>query len=303
MEIKKIENFDYYETNQGLVVILGYFDGWHEGHKGLLKIMKQVSQQFNYQTLVISFDVKPQSVLTNEKNYILMDEETKINFLIQQKIDKYWQLNFNDKIAQTSAEDFINWLLKNNVKGIVASPYIRFGHKGNGNFDLLKKSKLKVFAFNDIYDNLNEKISSSYIKKLLSEGNIEQANSLISTNYYTVKGIVVDGIKEGRKLGFCTANLHLENDYFLPKLGIYFSLTKVKNKLLPSLSIVLLRNGKTLVESYILNFNEDLYGQKIEVSFLKFLRENKQFNSKENLIKQIEDDVKKANFFFKNKTF
>lgn len=302
MEVIKINNLNtiFNHEKKPLIAIWGFFDGWHLGHQSLLNQMKMIARENNYQTLVVSFNVKPQSVLLNEDLPILLNDQDKQQFLLDQKIDYYCQLQFTYQLAQNSAEDFINWLKANNVAAVTVDKDIHFGHKGLGTLAMLQRSELKVFVSEDVFDQNKRKVSSTYIKELLVNTDVEHANKLLNNVAYTITGKVIDGIKEGRTLGFPTANLAIRENYVVPGIGVYITLTEVANKWYQSLTVIIMRDGKPLVESYILNFNQDIYGQEIKIRFLAFLRDNIAFTSKDALITQINQDLQDAISYFAN---
>lgn len=302
MKVTKINNLTtiFNHDKKPLIAIWGFFDGWHLGHQALLKQLKGLAEEHNYQTLVISFDVKPQSFLAKKDEPILLSNEDKQVFLAQQKIDFYCELQFS-MIADQTAEAFIKWLVANDVQVVVSAQDIHFGAKGQGNFTTLQNSSLKVFLSEDVYDEHSNKISSSYIKELLANKGITHACKLLNIDGYLVAGKVVDGIKEGRTLGFPTANLALVANYVVPGVGVYISETEVDGQWHHSMTVVILRYGKLLVETYLLNFNQDLYGKVIKVKFLTFLRDHTTFSSKESLIAQIKQDEQATIAYFKQK--
>lgn len=300
MKVIKSNNLKSKINNQNkpLIAIWGFFDGWHLGHQALITKMLEYAKQYHYQTLIISFDVKPQSILLKKDFPILLNNEDKISFLVDKKIDYYCQLKFTLALAQNSAQDFINWLLNNHVQAVVVNSDVHFGAKGQGNLQTLQNSKLKVFLSQDISDQTKHKISSSYIKELLEKKAIAHANQLLA-NKYSLTGTVVHGLKEGRTLGFPTANLKLTNNYVIPGIATYISRTKVDNQWYQSMTIIIIRDHQPLVESYLLNFNQDIYGKVIRVEFLEYLRDNISFSSKEALIDQINQDLKNTIAYFK----
>lgn len=292
-------NVNFNQEKKPLIAIWGFFDGWHIGHQALLKQMQELAKQYNYQTLVISFDVKPQSFLSNKTEPILLSKADREHFLSSQNIDYYCELKFTHELASKSAEEFINWLLANNVVAVVSAEDIHFGAKGQGNLATLQHSALKVFLSADVYDDRQQKVSSSYIKDLLVAKDIKHASKLLNTDGYIVTGTVVDGIKEGRTLGFPTANLALSDNYVVPGIAIYVSKTQVDDKWHQSMTVVLLRDNKLLVETYLLNFNQDIYGKTIKVKFLDYLRDSASFTDKETLINQIKNDLVNTIAYFK----
>lgn len=302
MKVTKINNLTtiFNHDKKPLIAIWGFFDGWHLGHQALLQQLKALAKEHNYQTLVVSFDVKPQSFLAEKDEAILLSNEDKQAFLVQQKIDFYCELQFST-IAEQPAATFVKWLTANNVQAVVSAKDVHFGAKGQGNLATLQSSSLKVFLSEDVYDEHHNKISSSYIKDLIGNKDINHACKLLNASGYVVVGKVVDGIKEGRTLGFPTANLELTANYVVPGVGVYISETEVAGQWHQSMTVVILRYGKLLVESYLLNFNQDLYGKVIKVKFLNFLRDHTAFSSKENLIAQIKQDEQATIAYFKQK--
>ncbi|MGL5268766.1 MAG: riboflavin biosynthesis protein RibF [Spiroplasma sp.] len=313
MKVLKISDlttiFNY--EKKPLIAIWGFFDGWHLGHQSLVKQMQNLAKTYNYSTLVVSFNVKPQSILLNKTMPILLNNHDKQQFLIDQQIDYYCQLVFNHDIVNKSAQEFISWLLNNNVVAVVSTKDVHFGVQRQGNLTTLQKSPLKVFISQDVVTEKNQKVSSSYIKELLVNKKITQANKLLCTSLtiangvagYMISGKVVSGIKEGRTLGFPTANLELTDNYVLPGFAVYISLTEVDDKWYQSMTIILIRNAKPLVETYLLNFNQNIYGKIIRVKFLSYLRDNLVFSNKEDLVAQIKEDLANTVSYFHDYEF
>lgn len=282
-----------------IIACWGFFDGVHQGHQALFNQLLINAKINNYQTCIISFDMKPQSVISDNNNEVLLSAEDKIKTIAKYNFDYYWEIKFSKRIATLSAEQFISWLLANNVKAVVVSSNIRFGYQGQGNIKTLQQSSLQVYICDDIVVN-NNKISSTYIKQLLQNKDVSKANFYLQQEPYTICGKVVDGIKEGRTINFPTANLSLVTNYALPGLATYITLTEVDNKWYQSMTVIMLRNNKPLVESYLLNFNQDLYGKVIRVRFLTFLRDNLRFSNLDDLKKQLNKDLTNTVNYFAN---
>ncbi|MDQ7982831.1 MAG: riboflavin biosynthesis protein RibF [Spiroplasma sp.] len=299
MKVINVNNLTakFNQQNKPLIAIWGFFDGWHLGHQALLQAMLKKAKKYHYQSLVISFDVKPQSILLKKTLPILLSNQDKISFLANKPVDYYCQIKFSQEFAANSAQDFIKWLLDNNVAAVVVNPNLHFGHKGQGSLKTLQESQLKVFLSQDLFDQKHQKISSTYIKNLIENKAIAHANTLLGEKY-TLTGVVVDGIKEGRTLGFPTANLKLTDNYVIPGIATYITTTEVDGRWYQSMTLVINRNNQPLVESYILNFNQNIYGKTIKVQFLDYLRDNISFSSKTNLIAQINQDLKNTITYF-----
>lgn len=282
-----------------IIACWGFFDGVHQGHQALFNQLLINAKINNYQTCIISFDMKPESVISDKDNEVLLNTEDKIKTITKYNFDYYWEIKFSKRIATLSSEQFISWLLANNVKAVVVSANIRFGYQGQGNIRTLQQSPLQVYLCDDIVVN-NNKISSTYIKQLLQNKDISKANLYLQQEPYTICGKVVHGIKEGRTLNFPTANLSLTTNYALPGLATYITLTEVDNKWYQSMTVIMLRDNKPLVESYLLNFNQDVYGKVIRVRFLAFLRDNLKFSNLDYLKKQLNKDLADTIKYFKS---
>ena len=197
------------------------------------------------------------------------------------------------------AEDFVKEILvgEYNIKYAVCGYNYRFGKNGNGDTELLKKLG-KLYGFEvtvcDCETFLGESVSSSRIRMLVSDGKIDVANSLLGRNF-SLEGVVREGKHLGRKLGFPTANVFFDEHTVTPKNGVYKTLVTIGSDsyiaitntgINPTVGTEALRT-----ETYIPGFNKDIYGQKIKIEFLNFIREEKKFNSIEELKSQIQQDV------------
>ncbi len=302
MKVLKLKNLSIQNQklmSKPIIACWGFFDGVHQGHQALFKQLLINAKIDNYQTCIISFDMKPQSVINDNDNKVLLSDEDKIKTIAKYKFNYYWEIKFSKRIATLSAAQFISWLLANNIKAVVVSPNIRFGYQGQGNIKILQQSPLQVYLCDDIVVN-NTKISSTYIKQLLQNKEISKANFYLQQEPYTIGGKVVAGIKEGRAINFPTANLSLSTNYALPGLATYITLTEVDNKWYQSMTVIMLRHNQPLVESYLLNFNQNLYGKIIRVRFLTFLRDNLKFSNLDDLKKQLYKDLADTVNYFAN---
>ena len=259
---------------------IGKFDGIHKGHKKLISETKVDGLK----TLVITFE-------DLNKDQILMDTNQKAHYLEDLGVDYLLIFPF-EVIKDVFYNEFIVMLSKLNVKNITCGKDFRFGYKREGDIiDLKKKFKLNILE-DEVEDDI--RISSTQIKYLLTEGLIEEANSLLDKPY-TINGIVVEGNKIGRKLGFPTANIYYSN-YTLPKNGVYLTIVTYKGKKYLSMTNIghnptLNAQEKTRLEVHILDFNEQIYGEELEISFIKYIREEKKYNSKDDLIKSLLDTI------------
>ena len=275
--INNINDLPQLDTNS---CAIGNFDGLHLGHQNLIEKAK-VS---GYKTLVVTFEkLNKTGYLTNTNQKIKYLEELGVDYVVVFPFRVIQLVFFNE---------FIQILKKLKVKYITCGADFRFGFKREGDvLDLKKKFKLNVV--DDFIIN-RTRVSSSLIKDFIKDGYIVEANNLLK-NPYTIIGNVVHGNKIGRKLGYPTANIDY-NDYILPKSGVYLTITKYKDKNYISMTNIgynptLNEQEKARLEVHILDFNEEIYGEEVEVTFIKYLREEKKFNSKEDLTNSLEETI------------
>lgn len=279
-------------------IALGSFDGIHEGHMSLVKKTVELAKKNNGTSIVFTFKNHPREIL-NSKNKIklLMNNEDKEKILLENNIDYVYFQEFTEKFMKFSPRDFIKYIKdKFNVKGIVVGFNFRFGYKNLGDVNLLeelsKEFNYELYVLPPcVYD--ENPISSTLIRKCLLEGNVEKANIMLGRSYY-LEGKVAEGRKIGRTIGFPTANLEYNEKSLLPKEGVYYTLVLVNNNKYKSITNIGNNptvNGKRLtIESYILDFEGNIYGENIKVNFIKRIRDVVKFNSLEELKHQLEKD-------------
>jgi riboflavin kinase/FMN adenylyltransferase len=226
-----------------------------------------------------------------------MSNEKKAEILKEEKVDILCFKDFDETFMKLTPKEFIQLLVeKYNVKGIIVGFNYKFGYRNLGNIKLLEELKdlfnYKLYIMDKcLYK--NDIISSTRIRNAILEGNFIEATEML-TRPYSLCGEVVHGRKIGRTIGFPTANLSINKNYILPKIGVYYTNIKVNNNVYKGITSVGNNptvNGKKLtVETYILDFNEDIYGNFIEVSFIKKIRDEKKFNGLEELKNELEQD-------------
>lgn len=280
MEVFYINNLNNLPDLEKNSCAIGNFDGLHQGHRELIKQAKID----DLKTLVITFEN------INKNNYLTTTDQ-KIKLISELEVDYLIILPFR-VIKLVFFNEFIEILKKLKVKYVTCGIDFRFGYKREGDiYDLKKKFKINVL---DDYIVNRTRVSTSIIKEFITDGYIEEANNLLTVPY-TIIGEVVHGNKLGRQLGFPTANIDYKN-YVLPKNGVYLTVVKVRDKKYLSMTNIglnptLNEQEKTRLEVHILDFNDEIYNEVIEVSFIKYLREEKRFSSKEELINSLEETI------------
>ena len=235
------------------------------------------------------------------KNHRINSLQQKKQQLKKFKLDFLIIIKFNKKFSSQSAEEFIKKIIfkKTKCKFLYVSKNFKFGFKRQGNIKTLKKFE-KKYDFKNIvtkpFKKNNKVISSTFIRKKIRSGKIDELNKLLNRNW-TVVGKVIKGQRRGHKIGFPTCNLKL-NDYVVPKLGVYAVKVKSKNFNKNGIANVGYRptfNGQNLLlETNIFGINKNLYNKEISISFKKFIRPEKKFRNLKYLKKQIQLDIKQA---------
>lgn len=286
-----IQSFDNY-------IALGSFDGLHLGHLSLIQKTKDEADKNNGKSMIYTFKNHPRFLINKESSpKLLMNNEEKVQILNAYGVDIVYFQEFNDEFMKINPEEFIKMLVeKFNAKGIIVGFNYKFGYKNSGDIELLrrlqKKYNYELYVMEPCAYK-NEVISSTRIRKAIEEGNVEGAYKMLDRPY-SLKGTVTHGKQIGRTIGFPTANLSYDEKFILPADGVYYTNIKVNNKLYKGITSIGYNptvGGKVLtIETYILNFSEDIYEKYIEVNFIKKIRENIKFNGIDELKDQLEKD-------------
>lgn len=285
-------------TSPPSVVVLGNFDGIHIGHRKLICKALELSRELGLKSLVLTFDPHPSFVLANKEPVDLIYLSCEKERLLS-NIDIFVEYPYDLVTAKMTPEDFIEKVIckQLNAKYIVVGNDYRFGHERKGDINLLKKLSsnygYELITIPKIAYN-NDIVSSTWIRKEIKQGNIELANKLLGENF-SITGKVVEGKKNGRKFGFPTANIIPHRYKILPPNGVYYSNISVNGKKYDSITNVgvnpTLNGQKKVVETHILGFDEDIYGQVVVVEFIQFIRKEKKFNSIEELKKEVSSNI------------
>lgn len=293
------DNFNI-KLNYKTYIALGSFDGLHMGHMGLINKTIELSKKNNVKSMVCTFKNHPLNIISKSKApKLIIDNDTKLKLLERLQVDIVNLVNFNNDYMKISPEDFIINMIKHyNVQGIIVGFNYRFGFKNTGDIKLLKKYSKKLGFELYVIDSVtyeNEVVSSSRIRTLIQDGKITEANNML-IKPFMLKGTVIRGKQLGRKLGFPTANLNYHESFVIPKNGVYATIVEYKNcfyKGMTSVGVnptVQLKTKTIFIETYILDFNKNIYGEDIKVYFIKRMRDEFKFNSLEELIEQLTKD-------------
>ena len=302
MVMKIYNNPDLNKKHLNGVIAIGNFDGLHLGHQKVINEAKHKAKKNNLPFGLMTFEPVPVMFFSKSTNdhRINSSEQKKVQ-LKKFKLDFLIVIRFNKSFSSLTAKEFIKKILykKTKCKYLYVSKNFKFGYKRRGNIQTLKKLEkqfnYKIIVTKPLIKN-HKIISSTFIRKKIRKGKINLANKLLNRNW-SIEGKVIQGRKRGRRIGFPTCNMSL-NNYVVPKLGVYA--VKVKGKSFNNNGIANVGyrptfNGKKLLlETNIFGFNKNLYNKVINVSFKKFIRAEKKFRNFQDLKKQIKIDIKLA---------
>ncbi len=293
--------------HHGCVATIGNFDGVHLGHQAVLGQLAEKAAELCLPTVLITFEPQPMEYFIPEKVPARLTRfREKILALQRYSVNRVCCLSFNNKLANLSAQDFIKQVLvdKLGVKYLVVGDDFRFGLNRAGTFETLleagKKYGFQVVSMHT-FEIDNARVSSTRIRAALQKGDMSAAEKLLGRRY-RMSGRVAHGEKLGRELGFPTANIHLHR-HASPIQGIFvvevFGLDEEPLQGVASVGTrPTINETKALLEVFLLDFNQDIYGRHIQVSFLKKLRDEEKFDSLDELTKQIQQDVEQAQAYF-----
>jgi riboflavin kinase/FMN adenylyltransferase len=283
------------------IILIGNFDGVHLGHRKLFDLAKRYKKKYRLDIGVLTFEPMPKMFFNKElKHFKISSIEQKISLLKEIKVDFLINKKFDKKFSRIKSYSFIKNIIyqRLNAKFIFVSNNFKFGNKREGNVQQLKKYE-NQFNYKIVKPNpfkINTQVaSSSLIRKLLQNGNLNKANKLLKRNW-SVIGKVEKGRQIGKKIGFPTCNIDIK-DYVLAKPGVYAVKVNVKNtknfiKGIANLGYrPTFKQNKLLLEVHLFNFSGNLYNKYLSVEFLKFIRKEKKFKNTEQLKKQIKIDL------------
>jgi len=286
------------------IVTMGAFDGVHKGHQQIIQRMKQLAQNVQGETIIITFHPHPRKVISSVPGEIkqLSNIKERIHLLEAAGIDHLviinFDYNFSNMTAEQYVEDFLYQYFKPNT--VIVGYDHHFGKGRNGNIELLKSIGARLhFQVEEIQEQLiqNEIISSTLIRNYISEQQIKKANDLLGYAYF-FEGFVVRGNQLGRTIGYPTANLHIiDEEKLIPANGVYA--VKVKGNCTNQAIVDGMMNigirptvdgQKKVIEVHIFNFDQDIYEQYITVMVYEFIRGEVKFDGLDALKNQLHQD-------------
>jgi riboflavin kinase/FMN adenylyltransferase len=284
------------------LLTIGVFDGIHLGHQRLLTHLRDEARKKNWLSGVVTFKSHPKAVLSPENKLLwLSDMETRISLIRDLGIDVIVVLPFTSELARLTAQRFVQ-LLKEHLKmrGLIVGPDFALGRDREGDAEKLRLLGQEMgFSVEIIPPVLldGQVVSSSAIRQALAQGDMRKAEKLFG-RLFSLNGRVVSGERRGRALGFPTANLELKPEQALPSDGVYATIAHVGHELMPSVTNIGVRptfgGAKRLVETYLLDYEGELLGHRLTIDLVDRLRDEKRFDTVEELKSQMGRDVEQA---------
>lgn len=295
----------------GSAVTIGAYDGVHTGHRTILEAISRGAAEEGLETVVVTFDRHPAQVVRPESApRLLTDLNQRLELLEAAGIDHTVVVTFDERRAGEPAAEFVQEVLIDGLhaRQVIVGEDFHFGHRRQGNVDLLREmgatAGFDVLGHHlvgpdglDARDDSN--VSSTAIRRALVEGRLDDANRMLG-RHHEMRGVVVDGDKRGREIGFPTANVAVPNEILMPADGIYAGRLRVGSDSLPAAIYVGKRptfyddEEMTLLEVHCLDWEGDLYGEAVAVTFEYRLRDDRRFDSVEALAEQLALDCGQA---------
>jgi riboflavin kinase / FMN adenylyltransferase len=289
------------------VLALGNFDGLHRGHMKIIERVRRVASERGATAVAMTFDPHPPRVVRPDKAPpLLMTKTQRLEALERAGLDGVAVVRFTPELSRWDPETFVRTVLVEwlHVAEVWVGANFLFGHDRAGNFSSLRALGSRYGFRAEKIDPVRYKdfvVSSTRIRRLISEGRVDEAGALLG-HPYTIDGTVVEGSHRGRALGFPTANLATENE-LIPPHGVYATTVRLDGVIYPSITNVGVRptfneEPRTVIETHLLDVERDLYGRTLRLGFVQRLRDERRFDSVDLLRAQVGADVQKARTLF-----
>jgi len=308
--LKSVNNISNFSSKEQTFVTIGTFDGVHFGHQKIIERLVFEAKKVKKKSVLLTFFPHPRMVLQKDASIELLNTiDERASLLEKTGLDYLIIHPFSKAFSRTSAFEFVRDILVNqlNISKLIIGYDHHFGKNREGNItQLTEYSHLYDFNVEEIpaQDIDDVSVSSTKIRKALHLGNLRTANNYLGYNFMLC-GTVVNGKKLGGKIGYPTANISVKERYkLIPKTGVYVVQTKIQNETVFGMMNIGNRptvNGNhQTIEVHFFDFNKDLYGKKLTIELLYFLRDEKKFGSIDLLIHQLKKDEKTARDYIKN---
>lgn len=287
-------------------ITIGKFDGLHKGHQKLFSLIREKKAQ-GMKAVVLTFNRSPREIVEGEPLQYILTEKEKYHYYEQAGIDCLIECTVNKEFMQLEAVDFIKKILVDHlgVRYLCAGSDFRYGKNRKGNLEMLKNAGEQYRFEVEIIEKeqyQKQDISSTFVRKLIQEGKMEQVEELLGYPY-TMIGEIVHGNQLGRTVGMPTINLIPPVDKLLPPNGVYVSQTSIDGKKYQGITNVgykptVSEKHQITVETNLFHFHQDVYGKIAQLELLHFVRNEKKFDSLELVKEQVEKDIANCKKYF-----
>lgn len=289
------------------VLALGNFDGLHRGHTKIIERVRRVATERGASAVVMTFDPHPPRIVRPDKAPpLLMTKAQRLDALERAGVDGVAVVRFTHELSQWDPETFVRTVLVEwlHVSEVWVGANFLFGRDRAGNFSILRSLGARYGFRAEKIDPVRYKefvVSSTRVRRLISEGRVDEAGALLG-HPYAIDGLVVAGDHRGRDIGFPTANLSSENE-LIPPHGVYATTVRLDGVIYPSVTNIGVRptfggSPATVIETHLLGQDRDLYGRTLQLGFVQRVRDERRFDDVEALKAQIAADVQKASTLF-----
>jgi len=291
------------------VVTIGAYDGVHRGHQAVIEQVRQQAKILDARSVVVTFDRHPASIVRPESAPLLLtDIDQKLELLAATGLDATCIVKFDEDSSREAPSDFVKRVLVDGLsaKRVIIGEDFHFGYKRGGNVAMLRELGPKFdFDVTPIElisrgDGVDEPVSSTAIRRALAGGQVELATQLLG-HHFEVRGVVVHGDERGRTIGFPTANIEVPNQICIPADGVYAGIFDRQDGSKHICAINLGRRPTffehaehSMLEAHLLDFSEELYGEKVKVTFTHFLRGERKFENIDALKMQLKLDIEQT---------
>ncbi|WP_368644817.1 riboflavin biosynthesis protein RibF [Alkalibacterium putridalgicola] len=302
MDIRRIHH-PYKKEEIGseeIVLVLGFFDGVHRGHQAVISKGVEIAKEKGLKCAVMTFNRHPAFVYRSfdpDKHTYLTPLDRKEEIIRNLDVDILYEVAFTARFGRLSPQDFVDqYIVGWNAKVVVAGFDYTYGKAAEANMNTMPvyaKGRFEIVKVDKKVD-AEDKISSTRIRRYISEGKLKQANELLGYIYET-SGFVIHGDARGRDLGYPTANIYPHPYVMVPKRGVYAVKLWVDGKWLDGMASIgynptFGHRPSYSIEVHIFDFNEDIYGEDVKVKWVDYLRDEVKFNSAEELIERLDQD-------------
>lgn len=288
------------------VIAMGLFDGVHLGHQKVFNQARQIAKQAQLPLAVLTYYPSPSVYFGDPNRKLLTINQEKIERIAQFGPDYLYITNINRSFLELKPQEFVDrFLMKLNPKVVVAGADHTYGSKDLDadmqHLNLYAEGRFEVVAVDLLNDDEGNKFASTKIRQEIETGDIVNANRNLGYDY-TLSGMVIDGEKVGRTLGFPTVNLEFDENKLIPADGVYITKTYVGSDSFNSVTSIgtnpTFKNRQRTIETYLLDFNQDIYRQNVKLVFFDKIRDQIKFNNLDDLIKKINQDVDLVRKYF-----